>query len=211
MIATLFVLAALETPDLISRAAPLAPLVLAQAEADVDHDGSPDTISITMVAGDITGGGCAGPSDDVHRWSGRFIVTVRLATGRSVSTYLNPLFGPERDLEFWAPPWTLFVADYRHDGQPGFSLAETSCHNNADYHLFTVRPDGVVEALCIAGSYSVFVFDYEASTADIKLNAGGFSTGLYDNSRGVGCESFWGWNPVREQFDLIDQKCGTPP
>ena len=210
MIAAFGVLTALmySGPPVRIAPSPPPPFILAHAEVDVDHDGAPDSISITMLAGEVKPGGCAGHG---HLWTGRFVVTVSLAMGRSVSTYLNPLFGEEGDLTFFAPPWTLFVADYKRDGQPGFNLAEWSCHNNTAYHLFTVRPDGRVEPLCVEGSYSVGVFGDEASTADIKLTPEGFQTDQYDNSTPAGCTFFWGWNPARKQFDLLGRKCTPIP
>jgi hypothetical protein len=163
----------------------------------------PASVAVIMVDGRADSSGCAGAGGIIY--AGRFIVSVRSTSGNQ-ETDLNALLHAET-LSFQEHPywhvWPIQFADYNHDGQPDFSIAPFSCHNNGQYSLLTIAPDGHVSRLSVVPDDTLLVSDHAPSSSSIEMTSDGIQVGWYDNSTGSGVTMRYRWEPARRAFVFV--------
>lgn len=142
-----------------------APRTIAEARADVNRDGKPETISVMMDSGGPVKGEKLCDCDDVLE--GTFSVTVTFPDGRRVATPLTPFFGKET-LSLCGRPWSLTLADYDGDGVSDFNLGQFDDCNAWRYRLFSFDAEGRATELSVPGG-TLRVCDRANSTANIFL------------------------------------------
>jgi hypothetical protein len=184
---------------------PLQPITLGRALADFDHDGRIDELTLRWI------GGRHFSDDDLwcgmgEKYTGKFAFHVAFANGRSVDTPLGSIWAnADDDTWFRAPPagrpFTLFTADYNHDGNIDFNLGQYASCNGSIFQICEVRPSGKIAALDTEGG--VFSSGHEDSM-DFDVTETGFIFSHYDNTRGSGVTYRADWDTKQRRFQMTE-------
>lgn len=163
--------------------------VVSRSYIDIDGDGVKEAVEIYLKEGrryddwdDPLFGHWCGHGE---KWEGKFRVRV-LRGGKLLFDDASPL-----PVEFfYAPEFTLHFADYNADGQVDFNLGQYGTCNVFYYRLFTIRPDGRVEALPVEGE-TLLSSDKRNSSDKIKADGKGNISATYiDDARGEVTETY---------------------
>jgi len=183
---------------------------VAQAVADLDGDGRPDTVALRMVSGRRyvdERPWCGMSVGGTPKYEGRFVLRVTLAGRAPVDTDLNALFGERGDLWFQGAGWPIVLRDYNGDGRPEFSLGQYGSCNGWIYRILGVEGTGRVTAL----SEDIFSADRAGSNAAFHSTPRGFRHTWYDNSRGSAFCAEFAWDVDARRFRRTHETVGACP
>ena len=152
--------------------------------------------------------GCAGEDQVI----GEFAISVRLHSGRRVTTPLNPIMGG-RSLRFPAARATLphiVLDDYNGDGRPDFALSEVSCGTLVGYYLFTIADSGRVRPLRLENGGLIGMMG-ESISALIPTSPVGLVAPIFNNLTVKGEAVIYRWNARRALFEFVRRAVGERP
>lgn len=163
------------------------------SKVDIYGDGRTETVSLVMTLGK--------KYHDEEQWCGAgnkyegdFSIVVTFPDGRRLATELKPLV-PCMSF-FYSDPWSIYFADYNHDGVLDFNLGQYAGCNGSSYTLFTFSRDGKV--LCIG---SASLSGHANSTDKITLTDKGYSDSFYNNAIGGPTQTFYEWDATSQAFE----------
>lgn len=166
---------------------------------DFNKDSHDESLIVKMTDGRYYEDTAPGPYMGSN-WEGKFYIQLIDDKGNVTSELdLNKAFN-EQKLSF-QNAFSIEFDDYNNDGNMDFTIGQYASSNGNIYKLFTISPNGKIEALVIKGQPEIFSSGGNRYSKKFKkIGTATFISQYYDNSKGKMVENYYSWSDKENKF-----------